>query len=265
MTAGLRACSYGGGVQSTALLVLASQGRIEFPLMLFANVGDQAENPETLAYYHQHAVPFAEAHGIELVELRWVDRTGRTRDLYEDLLRQENSLTIPLRDSGGFGNRKCTGRYKIDIVARELRHRGATAEQPAQVALGFSVDEIERARPGVDRKHPWTVRVHPLLDLGLSRRDCLRVVADAGLPQPPKSSCWFCPYQGREQWRQRRRHQPELWARAVALDSTLSDRHERLRGDRAGLASATLPLDQAIDDQLVLDGMDRCDSAGCFT
>jgi len=261
----IRACSFGGGVQSTACLVLAAQGRIDFPLFLFANVGDRAENPQTLAYLACHAKPYAAENGIELVDLRWVDRTGRERDLYDDLLRQDNSLTIPLRDTGGFGNRKCTQRYKIEVVARELRRRGATATAPAEVALGFSVDEIERARPGVDRKHPWTTKVHPLLDLGLSRTDCRRIIADAGLPVPPKSSCWFCPYQGTEQWRQRRRGEPEVFARAVELDRLLSERHERLRGDRAGLASATLPLDQAVDDQLVLDGMDGCDSAGCFT
>ncbi len=33
----LRSVSYGGGVQSTALLVLAAQGDIDFPLFLFAN------------------------------------------------------------------------------------------------------------------------------------------------------------------------------------------------------------------------------------
>jgi hypothetical protein len=252
-------------VQSTALLVLAVQGRIDFPLFLFANVGDNAENPATLAYITEHAVPYALAHGIELVELRWVDRTGRTRDLYDDLLRQENSLTIPLRDTGGFGPRKCTGRYKIDVVARELRDRGAQPDDPAVIAMGISTDEYQRARVGVDRQHPWTTRVNPLLDLGLSRTDCRRVIAEAGLPVPAKSSCWFCPFQGPEQWRSRRRNEPGLWGRAVELDRVMSERHTRLRTGPAGLASPTLPLDQAVDDQLVLDGMDGCDSGWCMT
>jgi len=45
----LRAISYGGGVQSTALVVLAAQGVIDFPLALFANVGEDAE-PDTIRY-----------------------------------------------------------------------------------------------------------------------------------------------------------------------------------------------------------------------
>lgn len=36
MTDQLRAISYGGGVQSTALLVLAAQQRIDYPLAIMA-------------------------------------------------------------------------------------------------------------------------------------------------------------------------------------------------------------------------------------
>jgi hypothetical protein len=41
----VRAISYGGGVQSTALLVLAARREIDFPLAIFANVGDDSEHP----------------------------------------------------------------------------------------------------------------------------------------------------------------------------------------------------------------------------
>lgn len=254
--------SFGGGRQTVGLLVLSAQERIPHRTFLFANVGDRAEKPETLAYFHEHALPFAERHGIELRELRWVDRTGRERDLYDDLLRQENSLTIPLRDSGGFGPRKCTSRYKIEVVARELRKRGATADQPVDVAIGIAVDEIERAKPGIVKQQPWTVRTYPLLDLGLFTRDCLRIIADAGLPIPPRSACSFCPFQGDEEWRRQREQSPDLFARNVALDATMRARHERLRGDPAGLAHPTLSLDVAVVDQLSFAG---CDSGWCFT
>lgn len=45
----IRAFSYGGGVQSTAALVLAAQGIIDYPLFLFSNVGDDSEHPGTLS------------------------------------------------------------------------------------------------------------------------------------------------------------------------------------------------------------------------
>src|SRR3546814_10959171 len=39
-------------------------------------------------------------------------------------------------------------------VAKELKRRGATKEDPATVALGISVDEIQRAKPGIDPGNP---------------------------------------------------------------------------------------------------------------
>jgi 3'-phosphoadenosine 5'-phosphosulfate sulfotransferase (PAPS reductase)/FAD synthetase len=267
MTA-VRAVSHGGGHQSTALLVLAAQGKVDFPLFVFANVGDRAENPETLWYLADVAMPFAEAHGIELVERRWVTRKGQVRDLYDDVMSSERTIDIPVRlASGAFGNRKCTERYKIDVVAREMKARGATADQPATVAIGISTDEYQRAKVGIDPAHPWVDRVNPLLDLGLSRADCDRIVKDAGLPLPPKSSCYFCPFQGREQWRRRKRHQPELFEQAVQMETRINEHREGLGLDRVGLASAAVPLDQAIDDQLSFSGMDdeTCDTGSCFT
>jgi hypothetical protein len=50
----IRAFSYGGW-QSTAALVLAAQGHIDFRTFLFANVGDDSEHPATLAYIRDHA------------------------------------------------------------------------------------------------------------------------------------------------------------------------------------------------------------------
>ena len=60
----LKVFSYGGGVQSTAALVLAAQGRIDYQTFLFCNVGADSENPETLEYVEQVARPFAARHGL---------------------------------------------------------------------------------------------------------------------------------------------------------------------------------------------------------
>lgn len=263
----IRAISFGGGVQSTALLVLQAQGHINFPLFIFANVGEQSENPETLDYLRNVALPFAKDNGIELIERSWITRKGEVRDLYVDLLRQERSVHIPVRlQSGAFGNRLCTVRYKIEVVGRELKKRGATVADPAIVGIGISTDEINRAQVGVPKKQPWTTKVNPLLDLGYSRRDCLRIVAEAGLPTPPKSSCSFCPFQGIAQWRHQRDSNPDLFKRNCELDEILSRRHEVLRGDRAGLLHATLPLAVVVekgDDQLSFEGV--CDIGSCMT
>lgn len=269
----LRSVSYGGGVQSTALLVLAAQGVIDFPLFLMANVGEDSEHPDTFRYVAEVARPYAEANGIELVELRRIPSKGRSKGevetLWGRLMRPESrSLPIPVRMSGGApGTRSCTADFKIRVVEKELKRRGATKAEPALVALGISVDEIERAKPGVDPLSLVQCRTYPLLDLGLHRRDCTRIIADAGLPVPGKSACFFCPYHDREAWRRLKRETPDLFDKACELEETLTARRATLGKDAVFLTRHGIPLAQVFinDDQQTFDGMDGCDSGYCFT
>lgn len=275
----IRAISFGAGQQSTALLVLAAQKRIDFPLFLFANVGEKAEHPATLRYLREHAMPYAAEQGIELVERHWIglrgDQAGEQRDLYEDLLRQDSkSIGIPVHMTGGGpSNRQCTERYKILVIARELAARGATEASPATVGIGISLDEIARAN---NRKRiPHEEVAYPLLDLGLRRTDCQRIIRRAGLPIPPKSACWFCPMKKPSEWQDMRRNEPILFARACDLESQLvarrtsmQDRNGAFR-DPAYFTSLGKPLAEAIPDGvdvLPLDeGDGACDSGWCMT
>lgn len=265
MSDDLRCVSYGGGVQSTALLVLAAQGRIDFPLFLFANVGDDSEHPDTLRYVREVAAPYAEAHGIELVELHRIPTkgadAGQVETLYGRLM--AGRLAIPYRKhaDGPPMTRQCTVDFKIEVVRRELRRRGATVPAPAEMAIGISVDEIERAKPGLDPRSPELTRTYPLLDLGLARHHCAALIAAAGLPVPGRSACWFCPHHGTEAWRRLRRETPDLFDRACQLEADLTER----RGEPVYLTRRGRPLAETVDDQLVLDGMDGCDSGWCMT
>lgn len=257
-----RSVSYGGGVQSTALLVLAATGRIEFPTFLFANVGDDSEHPATLAYVRDVAAPYAAANGVELVELHRARRDGTPETLRQRI--DGGRMAIPVRRTrdGAPMSRTCTADFKIAVINRELRRRGATPEHPALVALGISVDEIERARSAVDPAAPSQRRCYPLLDLGMHRRDCRDVIAAAGLPVPPKSSCWFCPFHDTEAWRRLRRETPDLFAAAVELEAQMSAAtadHRPVYLTRAGR-----PLAVAVDEQPTLPGLDDC-NGWCMT
>lgn len=270
----IRAFSFGGGQQSMAALVLAAQKRIDFPLFLFANVGDDSEQPETLRYYREHAQPFAAEHGIELVELHRIGRSGprrgEIRTLLADLERPDSkSIGIPVHlDGGGPGNRQCTERHKIKVIADELVARGATEENPATVGIGISLDEIHRANNRTRIPHERVT--YPLLELGLRRTDCQRIIQRAGLPVPPKSACWFCPMKRPSEWHELRRTQPELFDRACRLEDTLVDRRVRLGKDPAYLTGLGRPLRQAIPagvDVLPFDDDTdgACDTGWCMT
>ncbi|MER7278018.1 phosphoadenosine phosphosulfate reductase [Dactylosporangium sp. NPDC000244] len=192
-TSRLRAIAYGGGVQSTALLVLAATGRIDYPVFLFANVGADSEDPATLSYLKRYAKPYAAAHGITLHELHRIRRDGSIETLYGRLTRpQSRSLPIPVRmSSGAPGTRSCTSDFKIKIMGRWLKAHGAAPATPAQVGIGISLDEIHRVNNR--RAMPYEQPVYPLLDHQppLRRIDCERIITAAGLPVPGKSACWF--------------------------------------------------------------------------
>lgn len=253
MSEQLRVMSYGGGVQSTAMLVLAAQGKIDFPVAIFSNVGDDSEHPATLRYVREVAIPYAAQHGIELCVL---DRRGKGQPvtLWQKLTREDSrSIGIPVRmnNSGAPVRRSCTVDYKIRRVASELKRRGATAANPAVVALGISLDEYQRMR--TESGIAWETLAYPLIDLRLDRAACLGIIAEAGLPEPGKSSCFFCPFHSRDHWRRMRRDEPELFAKSVALERLLNERRAALGRDPVWLTDALRPLDEAVGDHDQLD------------
>lgn len=263
MSVPLRVVSYGGGVQSTALLVLAAQRRIPHRTFLFANVGEDSEHPDSLRYVREIAAPYAEAHDIELVELHKV-RKGETDTLRQAISRGRRVIPFRRYKDGPPMSRACTSEWKVGVVAKELKRRGATKASPALVALGISVDEIQRAQDGVDPRNPTQRREYPLLGLGMHRRDCAAAISDAGLPVPPKSSCFFCPFHDAEAWRTLKRNRPDLFAQSCEVEAELSASSKD--GRVVFLTRSGLPLADAVDDQAQLPGMgDDCDSGYCFT
>lgn len=268
MTA-VRAVSYGGGVQSTALLVLAARGDIDYPLFLHADVGHDSEAKGTIRYVREVAEPYAAAHDIELVRVRKMSRHGDAVTLRAALMREDSrSVPIPMRMSGNGapGNRTCTADWKIKPVVKELKRRGATVDTPAVVAVGISTDEFERARPGADPRTPEQHRVYPLLDLGLNRADCMRLIADEGIPVPPRSACYFCPFHGREAWRELKRDLPDDFRDAERIEATVNERRAMLGKDPMWMHRGLRPLGECVDDQMQLTGWeDDCDSGACFT
>ena len=246
------------------MLVLAAQGRIDYRTFLFANVGDDSEYAGTLTYLHEIAMPYAERHGLTIHELRYAMRDGTQRTLLQHITGPVRSIDIPVHMADGApGNRKCTDRWKIKVVGKWLTEHGASPENRATVAVGLSVDEVSRASRRRDEPH--TVVTYPLFDLGLTKNDCIRVIIEAGLPVPPKSSCWFCPFTRPSTWQYRAHDEPELFARACDLEAQLIAKRAVLGKDPAYFTSLGRPLGEVVtagQDTLTDEG---CDNGWCMT
>lgn len=261
--------SCGGGVQSTACLVLAAQGKIPYRTFVFANVGDKAESPDTIKYIVEVLKPYAAHHNIDWVDLQRRRRDGTPVDLFDDLYRPIRSINIPVRMSNGApGNRNCTVEFKIKPIAKWIKRNAPGCI----LGKGISTDEPHRATPS--RESDGYTSAYPLIELGISRSDCLRIVREIGLPQPPKSSCWFCPYKTTDQWITMRRQKPELFTATAELERMLNQKRAAIGKDAVYIsgigARKALPIDQAIPNQLGLfpewiDEQDGCESGYCMT
>lgn len=273
----LRTISYGGGVQSTALIVLATQGKLDeiiggpVDAALFSNVGDDSEHPATLEYVRNVATPWALERGLTVQELHRIKRDGSTETLMQRLMKPgSRSLPIPIRmDNGAPGNRSCTVDFKIRVIGKWLKANGASEDDPATVCIGISTDEIQRVSN--KRSMPYERPTYPLIELGLDRSACQQLIADAGLPVPPKSSCYFCPFHRPQTWAEMRRDEPELFWSSAELEATLNERRDRLGKDHVYLTRFAKPLAEAIPEAqdmlpgLEMAGGEGCDSGYCWT
>lgn len=263
----MKVFSFGGGVQSVAALVLAARGELECDAFLFANVGEDSEGKATLRYLREIAMPYAKERGVVLHELHATKRDGSIETIYQRVMSGKRGLVIPVHLQGsGPMRRQCTHDFKIRVINRWLREHGATTRNPATVMLGISTNEELRAtkeHEGPRYRHieyPFLVR-----ERRMSRLDCVNVIASAGLPIPPKSACYFCPWHTVEMWRELRDNEPEDFQRACDLERHLSEWSAK-RGHRpVFLSSKQQPLAQVVGDvgQRSLFE-DTCESGYCM-
>ena len=265
----LRTFSCGGGWQSIAALVLAARGQIDFRTFLMANVGNDSENPGTLRYYTEHAAPFAAANGLDLLLLDRHRKDGSIETIRQRIMTSNGSRqTIPVYLTNGKpGSRVCTREFKIDVLGVWLKAHGATPDNRATVGIGISVDEIARANP--DKAMPYERLAYPLLDLGIRRADCPRIIRSARLPMPPKSSCDFCPMRKIPEWQHMQQHEPLRFTRACEVEDTINGHLARRGKPPVYLTRLGRPLRELSKGgtQLALydDDDEGCDNGWCHT
>lgn len=184
--------NFGGGTNSTGLLIGAVERGLRPDLVVFADTG--SEMPHT--YEHLQAVSdWLVGQALTPIQVtRWERRDGRFIALHDYCLERAE---LP---SKAYGFSGCTTKWKQQPVDRLLRaHEAVRAEhaEGRQVErwIGYDADEPQRAARMAE-KNPdpqlWRWRA-PLVEWGWGRDECVEAIARAGLQQPGKSSCFMCP------------------------------------------------------------------------
>lgn len=222
----LRILSLGAGVQSTALLLMACDGQFKpgLDLAIFADTGWE---PQRVYDHLAKVTEVAAAAGIPVVRVS----KGDLRNDAINPVHRYASIPYFVRNpdgSEGMGRRQCTSEYKLAPINRRVRELlGAKAPdfrrvpkgQVCEQWIGFSVDEIGRVSDK-DRLS-YIAKRYPLLELGMSRKDCDRWLRSRGWTSVEKSACIGCPFHGNRQWRELRDGRPAEWADAVAFDEAI--------------------------------------------
>ena len=213
--------NYGGGTQSVAIAVLVAEGKLPKPEVV-AIADTSREATETWEYTDRWVRPMLRAVGIEI---QVVPHSLATVDLYGGS--EGQTLLIPAFAAGGGAlSTFCSGKWKADVMSRFYRSLGYGPKNPIRTWIGISLDEIGRAKPsGVQWQELYWPLIHS--EPSIRRVDCYRIVEAAGLPTPPKSSCWMCPYRRNSQWRRLRDHYPEDFERACQLDEEIRANDKR--------------------------------------
>lgn len=239
-----RVLSYGGGVQSAAIAVLIVQGRLPTPdCVVMADTGIEAS--ETWEYMDATVRPLLRRVGLEV---SIAPPSLATVGLFS---KSGKPLIPAFTSDGGKLPNYCSVEWKRRVVQRWLRANGHT---DVELWLGISRDEVERAKDSPVR---WMTHRYPLLmDVPMSRAECIALVTGHGLPQPPRSSCFGCPFRTNLEWKHLKERNDGDWEKAVALDESLP---EGLYVHRSGTPLAKANLGEAQGE------LDFCESGYCWT
>lgn len=204
--------SFGAGVNSVAMTVMLVEQGWYGPIV-FADTGN--EHPETYCYmrYFDH---WLAKHDLEITILSPVTNP----DLYDDkrLGSLANTLEeyclkrgiIPL-----LAVRWCSVQFKRNPLENWRKQYGYTFTN-----IGISASEPQRERSDS------AVR-YPLIEAGIHRPECARIIQRARLEVPPRSGCFFCPGARLASIRRLYYDHPDLYARCIALEDNASERNQK--------------------------------------
>lgn len=221
--------SYGGGANSTALLIGLHQHRIPVDLILFADTG--AEHPHTYAYLDVMD-DWLKDHGMPpITRVYKTTRDGKRLTLEDECLQ---SCSLP---SIAYGFKRCSLKHKIGPQEKFCNHyptcqKAWAAGKRVVKFIGYDAGEGYRSDKVLlgdlaDRKYSkW----YPLMEWGWTRDDCIRQIEAAGLPQPGKSSCFFCPSMKPDEITTLREQHPDLFRRALALEDNARKNLKTVKG-----------------------------------
>lgn len=251
--------SYGGGTQSTALLLMALRGEVNGVIPDYIIFSDTGWEPKSIYRWIDKVNSYIKKMFNR--EIIITDNGSIREDTLQGARTGARFASMPFFTKSPDGEmgivmRQCTQEYKITPINRKVRELlGYKPRQKIKelvhVWKGISTDEIQRVKP---IKLSWQQAEHPLVEVrSMDRSNCIAYVEREGLGTPAQSSCIGCPFHDDGLWRDIKLNDPDSWHDAVEFDKQIRNM-PRLNG-KAYLHRSGKPLDQVDfqEDQMDID------------
>lgn len=206
--------SLGAGVQSSTIALMAAEGLISaMPLeAVFADTHSEPEETYRYLAWLRSVLPFP----VVTVSAGSLYEKAALLDTTKKLARKIATRVLPsFYVSNGaiqMSQRRCTSSYKIIPIRQHVRKYFRAG---VQQWIGISTDEAGRMK---DSQVSYIKNRYPLIELEMSRQDCIDWLDSKGYPVPPKSSCVFCPFHDDKAWSNLKLNHPADFERAVELE-----------------------------------------------
>tara|TARA_Y100000310_G_scaffold332892_2_gene409363 strand:- start:407 stop:1201 length:795 start_codon:yes stop_codon:yes gene_type:complete len=234
--------SLGAGVQSSTMSIMAARGEIT-PMpkaAIFSDTGAEKQSTYDWLDELEKELPFP-VHRVIKAE-------GLLADVEKNMGKGvfDSSPPFYMTKVKRAIQRRCTRQYKVRPVDKKIKELMGLARvwKPktpvVSVWVGISLDEIQRMR---DSDEPWMEHRYPLVDMRMTRGDCLEWMNKNGYPSPPRSACWFCPYLSNSSWRNMRDNDPDDFKKVKALSKRLAKHDYYLHPDKKPMDEVDLSTD----------------------
>jgi len=188
--------SFGGGVNSVAMMLMLLDQKVEFEA-IFVDHG--TDWPETYEYFNMFQVWLEDNCHKQIVVLK--PDVQEFDNLYEYYWEKK---WVP-----SFMRRICTDKFKIRPIHKHV-------EKPCFMLLGIDAGEQKRAKISINK---GIENRYPLIENEIDRDGCKKIIIDHDLPVPMKSGCYICPFQRVGQWKELRKIHPDLFCKAQQLEN----------------------------------------------
>ena len=205
----LTVVSYGGGTNSAAMLVGLLERGERPDCIVFCDTG--SEKPNTYAHILEVS-EWCATVGFPTIQ---TIRGSQPRQIEDGSLERE-CLRLGAMPSKAMGFGACSQKWKVDPFQKWVKAQAFPAK-PTRL-VGFDADEPQRMERAQGYEDKLCERRYPLIEWDWGRDECVAAIARAGLSQPGKSACFFCPSSKKHEILTLRDEYPELLARALEIE-----------------------------------------------